>query len=104
LPANIIAFFLNCQQIFLPYCRQFGNGSFPAICLDANPLRPCYIKGMANADAKSIFDLKPDVAHEARLDAEAEAAYAAGKIVSHERADEWLAKLAKGERVPPPRA
>lgn len=59
---------------------------------------------MAEPELKSIFDLEPDEAHEARLDAEAEAAYAAGKVVSHERVDEWLAKLAKGERVPAPRA
>jgi predicted transcriptional regulator len=56
------------------------------------------------AEPKSIFDLEPDDAHEARLDAEAEADYAAGRVVPHERVDEWLAKLAKGERVSPPRA
>lgn len=59
---------------------------------------------MAEPELKSIFDLEPDAAHEARLDAEAEAAYAAGKFVPHERAVEWLTKLARGERVPPPRA
>lgn len=48
--------------------------------------------------------MEPDEAHEARLDAEAEAAYAAGHFVEHERVCEWLTKLAKGERVPPPRA
>jgi len=51
---------------------------------------------------KAIFDMEPDAAHEARLDAEAEADYAAGRVVPHERVREWLAKLAKGERVPPP--
>ncbi|MBV9828109.1 MAG: antitoxin [Alphaproteobacteria bacterium] len=59
---------------------------------------------MADPEAKSIFDMEPDAAHEARLDAEAEAAYKAGRVVPHERVREWLMKLAKGERVPPPRA
>jgi len=59
---------------------------------------------MAEAELKSVFDLEPDAAHEARLDAEAEADYAAGRVVPHERVVEWRTKLAKGERVPPPRA
>ncbi len=57
---------------------------------------------MAETETKSIFDMEPDTAHEARLDAEAEADYAAGRVISHERMMGWLAKLAKGERVPPP--
>lgn len=59
---------------------------------------------MAETKACSIFDTPPDAAVEARLDAEAEADYAAGRVVPHERAREWLAKLARGERVPPPEA
>jgi len=59
---------------------------------------------MDEAEPVSIFDLEPDEAHEARLDAEAEAAYAAGRIVPHEKVREWLLKLATGERVPRPRA
>ena len=59
---------------------------------------------MADTSVKSIFDMEPDVAHEARLDAEAMAAYRAGRVVPHERVREWLMKLAKGERVPPPKA
>lgn len=59
---------------------------------------------MADTETTSIFDIPPDEALEARLDAEAWAAYKAGRFVPHERVDEWLAKLAKGERVPPPRA
>jgi hypothetical protein len=51
---------------------------------------------------KSIFDMEPDTAHEARLDAEADADYEAGRVVPHERVREWLRKLARGERVPPP--
>lgn len=57
---------------------------------------------MAEPKPKSIFDMEPDEAHEARLDAEAEADYAAGRFVTHDRVREWLAKLAKGERIPPP--
>jgi predicted transcriptional regulator len=59
---------------------------------------------MANTETQSIFDMEPDEAHEAHLDAEAEAAYAAGRYVEHGRVREWLMKLAKGERTPPPRA
>jgi predicted transcriptional regulator len=59
---------------------------------------------MADTETKSIFDMEPDAAHEARLDAEAEAAYAAGRYVEHSRVREWLMKLARGERTPPPRA
>lgn len=57
---------------------------------------------MVDTDTKSIFDMEPDEEHEARLDAEAEADYAAGRVISHERMMEWLGKLAKGEQVPPP--
>jgi predicted transcriptional regulator len=57
---------------------------------------------MAEAKTKSVFDLPPDKAHEASLDAEAEADYAAGRVVPHARVREWLAKLANGEKVPPP--
>ena len=57
---------------------------------------------MAEPEPRSIFDMEPDADHEARLDAEAEADYAAGRVVPHERVRTWLAKLAKGERVPPP--
>lgn len=51
---------------------------------------------------KSIFDMEPDTAHEARLDAESDADYEAGRVVPHGRVREWLRKLARGERVPPP--
>jgi predicted transcriptional regulator len=57
---------------------------------------------MADTTVKSIFDVEPDDAVEARLDVEAEADYAAGRVISHERMCEWLTKLAKGDRVPPP--
>jgi len=57
---------------------------------------------MADSKISSIFDVPPDAATEARLDAEAEADYAAGHVVPHERVREWLMRLAKGEKVPPP--
>ena len=59
---------------------------------------------MAETKVKSIFDMEPDAAHEARLDAEADTDYEAGRVVPHERVREWLQKLARGERVPPPEA
>jgi predicted transcriptional regulator len=57
---------------------------------------------MSDTEPKSIFDIEPDEALEARLDAEAEADFAAGRVVPHERVREWLQRLAKGENVPPP--
>ena len=57
---------------------------------------------MTETKARSIFDTPPDAAVEARLDAEAEADCAAGRVVPHERVREWLQKLARGEKVPPP--
>jgi predicted transcriptional regulator len=59
---------------------------------------------MAEAGVKSVFDVPLDEAEEARLDAAAEADVAAGRVIPHERVREWLLKLAKGERVPPPSA
>ena len=59
---------------------------------------------MDNTDPQSILDLPLDEAEEARLDAEADAEIDAGRGVSHERVREWLLKLAKGEKVPPPKA
>jgi predicted transcriptional regulator len=59
---------------------------------------------MADGDAKSIFDIEPDVAFEARLDAEAEAEIDAGQGVPHQRVREWLTRLAAGERLSPPTA
>ena len=57
---------------------------------------------MAGAGVKSVFDIPPDAAEEARLDAEAEADVAAGRVIPHDRVRAWLVKLAKGEKVPPP--
>lgn len=59
---------------------------------------------MAEPEPKSIFDIPLDEAEEARLDAEADAEIDAGKGVPHERVREWLLQLAKGKRVPPPKA
>jgi predicted transcriptional regulator len=59
---------------------------------------------MAEPKVTSIFEIEPDAATEARLDAEAEADYAAGRFVPHERVRKWLLKLASGEKVPPPEA
>jgi predicted transcriptional regulator len=45
---------------------------------------------MADHKEKSIFEIEPDEAEEARLDAEAMAAYHAGQYVTHDRVREWL--------------
>jgi predicted transcriptional regulator len=57
---------------------------------------------MADARMESVFDIPLDEAEEARLDAQAEAEIDAGQGVPHEKVREWLLKLAKGERTPPP--
>ena len=57
---------------------------------------------MSQREQISIFDIEPDEALEARLDAEAEAEIEAGKGVPHEVVREWLLKLARGEKAPPP--
>lgn len=59
---------------------------------------------MANPGSKSIFDIPLDEAAEAAADTVADAEIDAGKGVPHERAREWLLKLANGEKVPPPTA
>ncbi|MGD0430702.1 MAG: hypothetical protein ABSA58_06375 [Acetobacteraceae bacterium] len=60
---------------------------------------------MDDPEIESDFDFEPeDEALAARLDAEAEADVAAGRVVPHERVREWLTKLALGIREPPPRA
>ena len=59
---------------------------------------------MKETETRSILDLPLDEAEEARLDAEADAEIEAGKGVPHERVREWLLRLARGEKVPPPEA
>ena len=59
---------------------------------------------MAEIKFESVFDIPPDEVAEAAADAAAEAEIEAGKGVPHERVREWLLKLAKGEKVPPPTA
>jgi predicted transcriptional regulator len=57
---------------------------------------------MAEPEPKSIFDIPPDDAAEAAADAAADAEIEAGKGIPHEQVREWLAKLGRGEKVPPP--
>lgn len=59
---------------------------------------------MAGIEREFVFDIEPDEAAEARLDAQAEGDVAAGRVVPHVRVTEWLEKLARGERGPRPRA
>lgn len=54
------------------------------------------------ADQNTIFDITTDDALEARLDAEAEAAYAAGRVVSHAEVVEWLRSWGTAEERPRP--
>ena len=54
------------------------------------------------AEPKTIFDVEPDEALEARLDAEAEAAYEAGRVVPHDKVVEWLESWGKPDELPAP--
>ncbi len=45
---------------------------------------------MAGPKVESAVDIPPDEAEEARLDAAAEAAYKAGRVVPHAKVVEWL--------------
>jgi predicted transcriptional regulator len=59
---------------------------------------------MSDDDVESIFDLPPDEAAEVAADAAADAEIEAGQGVPHEVVREWLLKLGKGEKIPPPSA
>jgi predicted transcriptional regulator len=59
---------------------------------------------MAEPKFKSPFDIPPDEAAEAAADLAADAEIDAGQGVPHERVREWLQKLAKGQKLPPPKA
>jgi predicted transcriptional regulator len=57
---------------------------------------------MAEAETESIFDSEPDPVEEARLDAEAEAAYQAGRVVPHAKVIEWLKSWGTPKVLPHP--
>jgi predicted transcriptional regulator len=57
---------------------------------------------MAEDKAKSIFDLPADEELEAQLDAEAEADYQAGNVVSHADMVAWLKSWGTPDELPPP--
>ena len=52
-------------------------------------------------EPKSIFE--PDQADDARLDAEAIAAYRAGRVVPHAKVAEWLDSWGKPDELPCPK-
>jgi len=57
---------------------------------------------MADPAMTSIFDIEPDAALEARLDAEAEADVAAGRVVPHAKVVEWLKSWGTADELPCP--
>jgi predicted transcriptional regulator len=57
---------------------------------------------MTDTKVKSGLDVPLDEAAEAEADAAADAEIEAGHGVPHEVVREWLLRLAKGEKVPPP--
>jgi len=56
---------------------------------------------MAEQESKSIFE--PDDAENARLDAEAMAAYRAGRFVPHTKVAEWLDSWGTPNELPCPK-
>ncbi len=54
------------------------------------------------AEPKTIFDVESDAELDALLDAEAEAAYAAGRVVAHDKVVEWLESWGTPDELPPP--
>ena len=57
---------------------------------------------MADTTLKSIFDIAPDEADEARLDAEADAAIEAGQFVANDKVVEWLKSWGTPNELPCP--
>jgi predicted transcriptional regulator len=57
---------------------------------------------MADKDLLPMFDDDEDPETAARLDAEAEAAYAAGKVVPHAKVVEWLESWGTPNELPCP--
>jgi predicted transcriptional regulator len=53
-------------------------------------------------EPKSTFDIEPDEALESLLDAEAEAAYAAGRVVPHDKVAAWLKSWGTEDELPRP--
>jgi predicted transcriptional regulator len=56
---------------------------------------------MAETETKSIFE--PDEAEDARLDAEAMAAYRAGRVVPHAKVARWLDSWGTPDELPCPK-
>jgi hypothetical protein len=57
---------------------------------------------MPDTNIESVFDIPLDEAAEAARDAASDAEIEAGNGIPHEMVREWLLKLARGEKVPPP--
>jgi predicted transcriptional regulator len=58
---------------------------------------------MADSEKKSIFDIPPDEAEEARLDAAADAEIEAGQFVTHDKVVEWLKSWGTPNELPCPK-
>lgn len=58
---------------------------------------------MADNEPKSIFDIEPDEAEEARLDAKAMADYRAGRVVPHAKVATWLESWGTPNELPCPK-
>jgi hypothetical protein len=57
---------------------------------------------MPDTKIESVFDIPLDEAAEVAADAAADAEIVAGRGIPHDVVRQWLLKLAKGEKVPPP--
>lgn len=57
---------------------------------------------MASPKLQSLFDVPPDGAEEARLDALADADFDAGQFVSHDDVFKWLKSWGDADELPCP--
>jgi predicted transcriptional regulator len=62
----------------------------------------CRKAAMADPVARSILDAEPDEALAARLDAQAEADFAAGRVVPHAEVVAWLKSWETADELPCP--
>jgi predicted transcriptional regulator len=58
---------------------------------------------MSQTKIKSIFETEPDESEEARLDAQAMAAYRSGRVVPHAKVAEWLDSWGTPDELPCPK-
>ena len=95
---------LHEEGLSQPPYRSGDLGRLP--CYTPSPTcgiaKTCGKVPMADTETKSILEAEPDAAEEARLDAEAWAAYKAGRVMPHAKVVEWLKSWGTSNVLPRP--